>query len=237
MTHIPNLTGSLDGGVRDMVYRWLKVHIGTLPREEGSFLTEVLVCEATGASRTPVREAFLRLQAEGLLKILPKKGAFISPISDSEIEALMQARIVVEDWCIRQAASSRALHIDELERLVRLQGETLDDRVAFIESDREFHRHLVRAAGNVVFSELYERLRERQLRMGVTAIAGAENRGRQVLKEHGNVVAALRANDTAGAADALCYHLRSTLAALQRFDRRPLAALGEDELRSPGGPL
>lgn len=214
-----------DGGVRDMAYRWLKSHIGTLPRDVGSFLTEATVCEATGASRTPVREAFLRLEAEGLLQILPKKGAFIPPISDSEIEAVMQARLVVEDWCIRRLASSPALSIAELERLVRVQADALEDRVAFIESDREFHRHIVRAAGNVVFDGLYERLRERQLRMGVLAIAGSEDRGRQVLREHGAVVAALSANDVSGATEALHVHLRSTLATLQRFGRRPLGSV------------
>lgn len=63
-----------------------------MPRHEGVFLTEGAAAAATGTSRTPVREALLRLEAEGFLQIVPKKGAFVPPISDAEVESVMQAR-------------------------------------------------------------------------------------------------------------------------------------------------
>ena len=59
----------------------------------------------------------------------------------------------------------------ELERLVGRQEELQQDSVAFIECDREFHRTIVRAAGNPVLADFYESLRDRQLRMGLHAIA------------------------------------------------------------------
>ena len=58
---------------QDLVYGLLKKRVLTLPAQEGAFLTEAEVCRAMGTSRTPVREALLRLESEGLLKILPKK--------------------------------------------------------------------------------------------------------------------------------------------------------------------
>jgi DNA-binding GntR family transcriptional regulator len=61
---------------QDDVFAWLKKHIVTLPRSEASFLTEAEVCRATGMSRTPVREALLRMEADGFPRILPKKGGF-----------------------------------------------------------------------------------------------------------------------------------------------------------------
>src|SRR5215467_15281541 len=89
---------------QDTVYRWLKQHVLNLPRHEGNFVTEAEVCRAIGISRTPVREAMLRLESDGLLQIVPKKGAYVPPITEAEVESVMQARGLVEDWCVQQAA-------------------------------------------------------------------------------------------------------------------------------------
>src|SRR5215216_999809 len=62
------ISGQVAEAAQDTVYRWLKQHIMTLPRHEGTFLTEAEVCQAAGTSRTPVREALLRLEADGFLK-------------------------------------------------------------------------------------------------------------------------------------------------------------------------
>jgi len=194
------------------------------------------VCEATGASRTPVREAFLRLQADGLLQFLPKKGAFVFLISDSEIRDVMQVRMMVENWCIRRSAISAAFNLAEFDRLLRVQGAMFEDREAFIDSARMFHRHIVQAADNAVLSELYERLRERQLGMGLAAITAGHERSRQVLEEHGAIVDALRANDPAGAAHAMRHHLSSTLVTLQHLSQGPLWSFVDKDLEfSHGG--
>jgi DNA-binding GntR family transcriptional regulator len=55
------------GSAQDLTYRWLKRHIAQLPRHGGTFLTESEVARKAGTSRTPVREALLRLEAEGFL--------------------------------------------------------------------------------------------------------------------------------------------------------------------------
>ncbi|GAB2738852.1 GntR family transcriptional regulator [Salinifilum aidingensis] len=197
-----------------MTYRWLKGYIARLPRQEGSFLTEVGVAEAAGTSRTPVREALLRLQAEGVVQIVPKKGAFVPPISDSEVQAVMQARGLVEDWCVRQVAPVAGGLADELDRLVSEQESVSEDPVAFIDCDRAFHRTIVRRAGNPVLADFYESLRERQVRMGLHAVAAAEDRVRTVLDEHAAIVAAIRTGEADRAAHAVGTHLASTLATL-----------------------
>ena len=51
-----------------------------------------------------MQEALLRLESDGLLQIVPKKGAYVRPITEAEVESVMQARGLVEDWCARQAA-------------------------------------------------------------------------------------------------------------------------------------
>ena len=199
---------------QDMVYAWLKQHVLTLPRHETTFLTESQVCRETGVSRTPVREAFLRLEADGLLKIMPKKGAYIAPITEAEIDDIMQARRLVEEWCAQQASSFGSSVADELDRMIERQEQVRNDPVAFIESDREFHRTIVRAAGNVVLATFYESLRDRQVRMGVHAIS-VGSRIDEVLVEHRAIVDAIRAGEPARSVAAVGEHLARTLTALR----------------------
>lgn len=199
---------------QDVVYAWLKQHVLTLPRNEATFLTEAQVCRETGVSRTPVREAFLRLEADGLLTILPKKGAYIAPITESEVDAIMQARGLVEEWCSREASRFGSSLADELDRLIVQQEQVRSDRVAFIESDREFHRTIVRAAGNPVLATFYESLRDRQVRMGVHAIS-VGSRIDDVLAEHRAIADAIRASQAEQVVAAVGEHLARTLAALR----------------------
>ncbi|PPK63629.1 GntR family transcriptional regulator [Actinokineospora auranticolor] len=199
---------------QDTTYDWLKRHIATLPRDDGTFLTESGVAEAAGTSRTPVREALLRLEAEGFLRILPKKGAFVPPISDAEVRAVMQARELIEDWAVRRAAEAPEGLVEELEALVAEQEALVGDPVGFIDRDRAFHRTIVGAAGNPVLGEFYETLRERQVRMGLRAVTGNAGRFRTVLDEHATIVTALRTGDPEHAAAALAEHLSSTMTAL-----------------------
>lgn len=123
----------------------------------------------------------------------------------------MEARALVEDWCIRRVVPADPSFVAELERIVAAQEALIDDPAGFIEHDRIFHRTLVRQAGNPVLAEFYESLRERQIRMGMRAMA-KENRARTVLEEHVAIVRALAAGD---AGDALAAHLSSTLEVLR----------------------
>ncbi|WP_033292605.1 GntR family transcriptional regulator [Amycolatopsis jejuensis] len=208
------------GSAQDVTYRFLKKRIAELPRDGGTFLTESEVAEAAGTSRTPVREALLRLEAEGFLEIVPKKGAFVPPISDAEVRSVMEARELVEDWCVRKLAShADAAFFAELDDLLAKQRELVADPVQFIEYDRAFHRAMVRRAGNPVLGEFYESLRDRQVRMGLRAVAGSETRAERVLAEHAAIVAALRSGSTEEAGDAVATHLSSTMAALRVGER------------------
>lgn len=216
---------------KELAYRWLKQHIASLPRDGGTFLTESEVAEAAGTSRTPVREALLRLEAEGFLQIVPKKGAFVPPIPDAEVRAVMEARELVEHWCVSRVVPAAEQLIVTLRELVAEQEQLIDDPVGFIERDRAFHRAVVQRANNPVLAEFYESLRERQVRMGLRAVVNDKNRVRTVLAEHSAIVAALVSGAPERAHEALATHLASTMAALD---------LGETartpRLRSIGGP-
>jgi DNA-binding GntR family transcriptional regulator len=203
---------------QDVVFGWLKKHVVTLPRTEGTFLTEAEVCRATGMSRTPVREALLRLEADGLLRIVPKKGAFVPAITEMEVESIMQARVLVEDFCVRRAVHIRDGLAPQLDRLLVKQEKQQKSPLEFIELDREFHRAIVRAANNPILADFYESLRDRQTRMGLHALATSEQRTGGVLAEHRAIADGVRSGDADRAAAAVARHLTTTLAVLRLPD-------------------
>ena len=200
---------------QDAVFAWLKKRVVSVPRTDGAFLTEAQVCRATGVSRTPVREAFLRLESDGFLQIVPKKGAFVPPITEGEVEAIMQARGLVEDFCLRRAVHVGEYLAPELDRLLASQEKQQDSPLEFIELDREFHRAIVRAASNPILADFYEGLRDRQTRMGVHAIATSHRRMDEVLAEHRAIAEGLRSGDADEAAAAMARHLTATLSVLR----------------------
>lgn len=217
---------------QDVAYDWLKNHIAGLPRDRSTFLTETAVAAEAGVSRTPVREALLRLESEGLVQIQPKKGAFVPAISDTEVESTMQARLVVEQWAAMEVTDTAEGVLPELRQLLEQQTALLDDSDprAFIEADRRFHRVIVAAAGNPELAVFYESLRDRQIRMGLQAVTRRPDRGRSVIDEHNGIVEAIASGDPDRAEEAVSVHLVNTLQLLA-----PRARLTPTRRRSVAG--
>lgn len=204
-------------GVRTETYDWLKAHIASLPRDKGVFLTETEVAKAAGASRTPVREALMRLESEGLVERIPRRGAYVPPLPDEEIRTVMEARSMIEMWAVDVCLSAGGgLDLEGLDQLMKQQIATWSDPVKFIALDREFHVRIVAGAGNAVVSQFYSELRDRQLRMGVYAVSATEDRAAQVVQEHRQIVDALRRGDAEAARRATTEHLDHTMEAMIR---------------------
>lgn len=198
----------------ETAYQWLRDEISALPWDQEAFLSENAIAEASGISRTPVREALLRLEAAGLVRRVPHKGAYVPALTGDDIEGMMEVRRVIEDWAVRKIAGSGA-PVEELDRLLLEQEAALDDPVAFIEADVRFHQCILAAANNPVFEEVYASQRFKQLRMGVKAVTGNAGRSDHVLAEHRAIVEALRDGTAEAAAAAVRSHLDTTLGALK----------------------
>ncbi|NKX86857.1 GntR family transcriptional regulator [Nocardia coubleae] len=199
----------------ELAYEWLKNTILTLPRDEEMFLSETQVAAASGTSRTPVREALLRLEAEGFIRRVPHKGAYIPALTDKDVDDVMGARRVVEEWSITQVAPNPGAVPERLRELVAAQAADTD-AVEFIAHDLEFHTTVIRAAGNRIMHDFYRSLRDRQMRMGVRIVLDDEQRKNQVLIEHSAIVDALAARDTHAAITAVREHLDTTLCSLKQ---------------------
>jgi DNA-binding GntR family transcriptional regulator len=184
----------------------------------GELISEQEVAEPTGLSRTPVREAFLQLESEGLLKLYPKRGALVVPVSALEVESVMETRLLVERFAIGRAVERRVDLATELAEAIAAQEKlaVAEDPVRFVEADREFHRIFMAAAGNPILLELLDSLRDRQSRMGVAAIASEAGRIETIISEHRELTEAVVGGDGERAAAILDRHLAGTLGALRR---------------------
>jgi DNA-binding GntR family transcriptional regulator len=106
---------------KDRAYAFTKERVLDSTYAGGDLITEGEVADALGMSRTPVREAFLRLEGEGLLRLYPKRGALVVPVSVGEVEAVMETRMLVERFAL-----DKVLADGPAEVLARAMG----DRIA-----------------------------------------------------------------------------------------------------------
>jgi len=199
----------------ERAYAYTKQRVLDATYAGGDLLTEGEVADALGISRTPVREAFLRLEGEGLLRLYPTRGALVVPVSAGEVEAVMETRALVERYAVAKTMA-RGVEVTGAMRAQIARQETADgDLDAFVEADRAFHTVFVSAAGNPIVLALYDSLRDRQQRMGVTALRREPRRLGEILDEHRGLVEAIDAGDVEDVLALLDVHLQGTLVLLR----------------------
>jgi DNA-binding GntR family transcriptional regulator len=201
----------------DVAYEFTKERILDGRFTGGDMISEGEVADGVGLSRTPVREAFLRLESEGLLRLYPKRGALVVPVSAAEIENVMETRLLVERHAIDKVVRSGIDVTAPLEAELNAQEGLVaaGDTAAFVESDRKFHRVFVAAAGNPILLQLHDSLRDRQSRMNLAALARDPRRMRQIVDEHRALVAALGEPSPAAAIRIIERHLAGTVRLLR----------------------
>ena len=205
------------GSAADRAYAFVKRQIVSGAYPGGTLISEGEVSAAVEVSRTPVREAFLRLEVEGLLRLYPKRGALVVPVSAAEIREVLDARLAVEQHAAR-AVIQAGRHHELAAGLRAILGKHAPGAAyeagQFTELDRQFHFALVEAAGNRLLSGFYGTLRDRQLRMGTAALMHDPGRYDAILAEHKALTDLIDAGDAQAAADTLAAHLAATKAAL-----------------------
>jgi DNA-binding GntR family transcriptional regulator len=203
--------GSASAAARVYVHVKERLLDGTFPG--GALLSENELSQQLGLSRTPVRQAFVQLEAEGLLELYPKRGALVVPVAASEIEDVFEARLLVEEHCARRAANAGARLVADLAPLIaeqeRAVAQGAPGMAAFARADRHFHRAIVHAAGNAILTRLYDALRDRQQRIATVSLARNPGDAERFVTEHRGIVAALGRGDAAAAAELVSAHLRA----------------------------
>ncbi|GAA4395802.1 GntR family transcriptional regulator [Tsukamurella soli] len=181
----------------------------------GELLSEGEVAGGLGCSRTPVREAFLRLEAEGWMRLYPKRGALVLPVDPAEGRRVVEARRIVENAAAERICAAGA-GPDLLCRLADLIDTQLDSAAAgdadgYAAADADFHRAMVAELDNPLLEAFYDSLRERQRRMTTSTIGVDPERIARAVGGHRALAAALAAGDRQRFATELTSHLKIVL--------------------------
>jgi DNA-binding GntR family transcriptional regulator len=178
----------------------------------GELLSEGSVAAELGISRTPVREAFLRLEAQGFLRLYPKRGAMVVPVTPGEATAVLQARLLMELFALDSLAQQPDGVVRSTgEELLALatQEEGAEDGPSSrrtLEAAKQFHARLMRAGGNSVLAASHAALWDQQIRVSAASTSQPTHVVADI-EEHTALAKALAAGDRAGARELLIAHI------------------------------
>ncbi|OBH33670.1 GntR family transcriptional regulator [Mycobacterium sp. E342] len=208
------------GTAKDRALDYVKTQVLTGAFPGGELISEGDVATALGMSRTPVREAFLRLEAEGLLRLYPQRGALVVPVSSDEVRSVMEARLVLEQFAatkvVGRGPAACAAVFERMSAELGRQRAAVDraDWPEFLDADRAFHAATLAESGNVILAGFYASLRDRQMRMIGESALRDPDRVRTILDEHREIAEALRDGEAPRALRAVQTHLAGTVRAI-----------------------
>ncbi len=198
------------GSLASQVFALLKELIISLQLRPGQMISEKEVAEALNASKTPVREAMIRLQGIGLVKIVPKSGTYVTPIQvDRYIEACF-ARQQLEIGAVRRAATQQNWSTSlKMQSILQKQVQALEagQDEAFFQLDQALHQTFFDAAGVSGVSTLIRDSQAEVNRMRYLKRLHNIRREGAVIEEHQAIVAAIRSGSADEAEAAMIRHI------------------------------
>ena len=203
----------------DTVYVALRQAILDREFDPGEPLTELELSRRFKVSRTPVREALAKLERDRLVRVVPKKGAFVRTLSHEEIRDLYEVREALEALAVRLAAPR--LGREELEdfeaRFRELRARNPKATYTAVRPlGEEFHRYLLKRAENSALARILDDMRE-QVRPVWTLSIAAPRRVQALIREHLAIIDALAHADTRRAERLMAFHIRRVRDAIFRL--------------------
>lgn len=155
------------GTLAERAYVDLREEIIGVRLAPGTLLREDELMARLGVGRTPVREAVQRLQRDGFVTVIPRRGTLVSEISITDLAAIYEVRKQLESWASRLAAErATAADREEAERLLgQLAALEGDDYETLLEVDRRVHRFVYRTTRNAFLAETLDQYHNLSLRI------------------------------------------------------------------------
>ncbi len=219
--------------LRELVFEALREAIISGTLRPGERLMEVQLADELGVSRTPVREAIRKLEHDGFVVMIPRKGAYVADMSLKDVAEIFDVRRALEALAA-QLASERASDedLERCERILVEYGECIEqlDTVRLIEVDSRFHEAIYQMAGNSRLQQMLNLLREQVQRYRTMTLSHGP-RMKRALEEHRRILEAIAARDGERAARLAREHIESAENALME-----LIAGGDKPSVAQGGP-
>lgn len=179
--------------LRDVVFQTLREYIIKGKLKPGERLREISLADQLGVSRTPVREAIHKLEREGLVDLLPRRGALVAKMTEKKIRDVLEIREVLEVLAGHLACEN--INEDQLNHLRELAEEFKNslqsaDENKQAELDESFHQHIYQAANNKLLVQMLHTLREKMYLYRLAYIKDEDSHG-TLIKEHESIINAL----------------------------------------------
>lgn len=186
--------------LRGKVFQRLREDILSGVYQENDELREVSIGEELGVSRTPVREALRQLELEGLVTIVPNKGAYVKGITKKDVHDIYKIRSLLEGLCAKWATEHITdQQIEELEEIVLLsefhlkkQGQGKAKQVSDL--DGKFHKVLYEASNSRILEHVLSDF-HKYVKMARTMSVGEKERAEKSIDEHRAILEAIRKKD------------------------------------------
>lgn len=191
----PLTSATVTVSLRDNVYRALKDEILSCRLLPNSELREQVLARQFDVSKSPVREALLRLEQERLVTVAPRQGYRVTPVSLHDAREMFEMRLTLEPACVAGAARNASVaNLDTLEEFRDYAGSP--GLEPFISYNKAFHRALVSLSDNsrmsAVVSELIAEM-ERLIRLSVSVIPYQDNS--VLIREHNEIIDAVQSRN------------------------------------------
>ena len=205
----------------EQAYKSIKEKIIKCQILPGSDISESEICEELGMSRTPVREALLRLQQENFITIFPRKGIIVSPITVKDIHEVYQIREMVEVYTATNSCKNMSIDclMEFKEKFSQIKFiPNTPDAMKYFELDIKFHKYIVQSSKNDYLIEFMSKIYDLDSRiriMSTLEIGDIETRSKP---EHFAIIDALIERDIKKIEKSILEHLRTSReAALKRI--------------------
>ena len=195
--------------LRDVVFNTLRDAILKGKLEPGERLMEIQLAERLGVSRTPIREAIRKLELEGLVLMIPRKGAEVAKISEKSLRDVLEVRRSLEELAAElacQRMDAEALRDLEDAQKAFIQAVESGETMTMAEADEHFHDVIYMGTGNTRLVQILINLREQMYRYRLEYIKDAEKR-QILLVEHESILRAIRSRHVAEAKEAVRAHI------------------------------
>ena len=198
--------------LREVVCETLRDAVRRGILQPGERLMEIQLAEDLGVSRTPVREAIRKLEMEGYVIMMPRRGTYVADLSIRDINEVFEIRTSLES--LASGLAAERINEDELEKLQRLLVEIgayikSGDMESIVRTDTEFHDLLYQASRNTRLVGIISNLREQLTRFRTTSMS-FPGRLKATLEEHRKIVEAIAQGDEKAARKAAEHHMEKS---------------------------
>ena len=195
--------------LRDVVFNTLRQAILRGELKPGERLMEIQLANKLGVSRTPIREAIRKLELEGLVLMIPRKGAEVADITEKSLMDVLEVRKALEELAVKLCCDKiTPAEIEDLHRAAAEFERILEsnDVTEIAEADVRFHDIIYLATGNQKLIQLLNNLREQMYRYRVEYLKQKEAHPRLVM-EHEELIRRIEKKDKTAAAGIVCRHI------------------------------